>query len=107
MNVVSAAKLNCQTRQFFSFSNAFPERILESLEMMASKTKSATNHHSLSRLDMAINKELVNNIKMHPSLWYTVKYTRKDEVFWNTISIEMGIQSEHKVMRWRERKKCD
>lgn len=59
---------------------------------MASKTKTAVNR-SLGTLDMSINKELANNIKLHPSLWYTVKYSQEDEMHWNSISTKMGIQS--------------
>lgn len=68
------------------------ERIVESFEIMASKSKSVVNQ-SLRELDMSVNKELIKNIKLHPSLWYTVKYTQKDEIHWNSMSAEMGIQS--------------
>lgn len=41
----------------------------------------------------AMDKFLVNFIEKHPSLHDTNFYTDADEVIWNDISAEMGIQS--------------
>lgn len=42
-----------------------------------------------------LNNELIEHMCNYPSLWYkqTVKYTESDEVIWNNIADEMGIQS--------------
>lgn len=60
--------------------------------IMATKSEKAANQ-SLGDLDMAVNKELITNIKLHPGLWYRKRYTTKDETHWSSISMEMGVQS--------------
>lgn len=56
-------------------------------------TKSKKPAKSLGNLNLATNIELINNIKLHPSLWYRERYTKKDEAHWSSISVEMGVQS--------------
>lgn len=60
--------------------------------METTRTKNVARQ-SLGDLDLSVNKELINNIKLHSTLWYTEKYTQNDEELWNGISAEMGIQS--------------
>lgn len=44
-------------------------------------------------VDDIINKLLIEQVKERPSLYYTDTYTESDELHWNEIQKNIGIQS--------------